>query len=467
MKVKICELKHHPINERIYTLSGIDELMQSISEVGLLEPPTIDQYNQIVSGNRRVVSCRKLGWKSINVHRINVKKGDEILTLIHFNKQRVKTSKELINEYVELSKYHKLKGDLKGKKVRNIVSEDLNIKDSLLARLLFIKKHRIGYIDLIDKGILTVNQAYLNIRRDLNERISRDEIESLKSKFKDNSKDFTFYKKSSKDLKEIKEPVLCIFTSPPYPLGIRGEQYSDKVSIGNENTVDEYSDNLSDHLVSTYEKLNEKGSFFLNLGDVYKNGELQSAPHKVLFKLLQKTKYKLRSTIIFLKSNYKPTSVKNRSTNSYEFIFHLVKSDDYYFERVLTPNSENTKPSHAPRHRSKNNSIITGGTPYIPNPKGKNLPDFWDEDLIKTSVANQNLNYGIEHPAMFHPSLVTIPLLQVCVNPFLGKFKNEEINFTILDNFCGSLNTYKSMKWINETYGTNLRFIGYDLKKYF
>ena len=53
MKIKVSSLKHHPKNKEIYDLSSIDELMESISEVGLLQPLTIDTRNQVISGNRR------------------------------------------------------------------------------------------------------------------------------------------------------------------------------------------------------------------------------------------------------------------------------------------------------------------------------------------------------------------------------------------------------------------------------
>lgn len=111
MKVKVSKLKHHPLNEKIYSLSGIESLMQSIEEVGLLEIPTIciDTY-EIISGNRRFEACKRLGWEEIEVHQIKVKKGDELLTLIHFNRQRIKTTQELLNEYFELESYHKRKG---------------------------------------------------------------------------------------------------------------------------------------------------------------------------------------------------------------------------------------------------------------------------------------------------------------------------------------------------------------------
>ncbi|MHA8062655.1 DNA methyltransferase [Aquirufa aurantiipilula] len=468
MKVKTSQLKHHPLNEKIYSLSGIESLMESIKQVGLLEPPTIDQNFQVVSGNRRFETIKRLGWKEVDVHQINVKKGDEVMTLIHFNRQRIKTTQELLNEYFELESYHRKKGVGKGVRIRGIVSDEIMVTDGQLARILYVYKRNPEYIKLIDQGILSVNQAYLTLQREDEEKKSKKDLKN-KSKFQVPSKknEFTFYKKSSNKLLEIEdESIQCIFTSPPYGLGIR--DYSDKVNLGTEKSIEDYSENLSNHLKSCFRVLNKKGSFFLNLGDVYNDGEQQNAPHRVLFKLLDKTDFKLRSTIIYKKSNPKPSSIKNRPTNSFEYIFHLVKTMDYDFQRMTLPISGNTKPSHPPRHRSgKNKNEIIIGTPYIPSNQGKNLPDFWDDELIVTSVANQSLNYGSEHPAMYHPSLVTIPLLQTSVLPWLGLIKSDSISNKILDPFAGALNTYKSMKWINETYGTSLEFIGYDLKKYF
>ena len=98
MKVKVSTLTHHPKNREIYDLSSIDELMESISQVGLLQPLTIDTRNQVISGNRRFESIKRLGWKEVEVIVIEVKEEEEELLLIHFNKQRIKSFKELINE---------------------------------------------------------------------------------------------------------------------------------------------------------------------------------------------------------------------------------------------------------------------------------------------------------------------------------------------------------------------------------
>ena len=67
MKFKVSSLTHHPKNKEIYILSSIDELMESISEVGLLQSIIIDQHQQIISGNRRFESIKRLGWKEVEV----------------------------------------------------------------------------------------------------------------------------------------------------------------------------------------------------------------------------------------------------------------------------------------------------------------------------------------------------------------------------------------------------------------
>jgi len=121
--------------------------MKSISEVGLLQPLTIDIHNQVISGNRRFESIKRLGWNEVEVEVKEVNKGEEELLLIHYNKQRIKSFKELINEYLTLDNlYRKGQGkrtDLTSVKsnissTRNIISKELGISSSLLKRLVYI-----------------------------------------------------------------------------------------------------------------------------------------------------------------------------------------------------------------------------------------------------------------------------------------------------------------------------------------
>ena len=210
--------------------------------------------NQIISGNRRFESIKRLGWEEVEVEVKEVKKGEEELLLIHFNKQRIKSFKELINEYLTLDNlYRKGQGkrtDLTSVKsnissTRDIVSKEMGISSSQLRRLVFIYKNKPEYIELLDKGILTVNQSYLQIQREIKERESRESKTSTDKKNVQNS-EWRFYQKSSQDMSELKDgEVQTIFTSPPY---WNKRKYSEEEGLGNEKTSEEFVVNLSEHL---------------------------------------------------------------------------------------------------------------------------------------------------------------------------------------------------------------------------
>jgi len=417
MKVLISKLNHHPKNKEIYNLSSIEELMDSISELGLLQPLVIDQHNQIISGNRRFESIKRLGWKEVTVELRNVNDGEEEILLVHYNKQRVKSFREILNEYLVLKKHFEVgqgkRTDLtsvrsnKSSNGRDTVSEQIGISSSQLGKLLFIHKHQPHHIELLDKGILTVNQSYLQVSREVKEFQSRKESNISTSKSLPNT--WRFFHKSSHNMCEIKdEEIQTIFTSPPY---WNKRTYSENKGLGNEKTSEEFVVNLSEHLRDCKRILKGTGSFFLNLGDTFYKGNLQNIPHRIVLNL-QEQGWILRNTIIWSKTNPKPSSTKTNLTPSYEFIFHLTKSMEYDYNSTLTSLSEKTKPSLPPRHRSTNGNYSDSVSPYIPSSKGKNMGDFWNDEIVRTSVANQKLDIDGEHPAPFPEQIVSLPILQ-------------------------------------------------------
>ena len=225
MKVSIKEIQPHPLNKEIYSLSNLDDLIKSIEEVGLLQPIIINHKKQILSGHRRFECIKKLGWIEVEVV---VKKVDEKETdfyLVQFNKQRIKTTKELLGEYDVIEKHYENKrGKIKNVRTNNhieknynridITAKELGIKSSQLGKLLFIRKHREDYIDLIDREIITTHQAYTKTNRE----IKKKESISYKTKTKSikNEKWRVNYK-SSDNLSELdNEEVQTIFPSPPY-----------------------------------------------------------------------------------------------------------------------------------------------------------------------------------------------------------------------------------------------------------
>jgi ParB-like chromosome segregation protein Spo0J len=79
-------------------LSAIDDLVSSISEKGLLQKLIINQKFQVISGNRRFADVKELGWNEVEVEQVHTSENEELDLLIHYNKQRVKTYREILNE---------------------------------------------------------------------------------------------------------------------------------------------------------------------------------------------------------------------------------------------------------------------------------------------------------------------------------------------------------------------------------
>ena len=452
MVLPISEIQPHPLNKEIYSLSNLDDLIKSIEDVGLLQPIIINQKNQILSGHRRYECIKKLGWNNVEVEVKEVEENETDFYLVQFNKQRIKTTKELLGEYDVIEKYYENKrGKIKNVRANNHkeenynrrdkISEQLGIKSSQLGKLLFIRKYREDYISLIDKEIITTHQAYIQTNREVKEKKSISHKPKSKSK-----NDWRVYIKSSDDMSELNDgEIQTIFTSPPY---YNKRTYSEGGGLGNEPNPHQYVENLSNHLKGCYRVLNNKGSFFLNIGDTFLDGDLQNIPHQVISNLKEQG-YILRNTIIWSKTNPKPSSSKSNLTPSFEYIFHLVKSKNYLYNQTLTELSSKSKPSLPPRHRNIDLTKPSSVSPYFPNSNGKNMGDFWNEDIVRTSVANQKLEIEGEHPAPFPNQIITLPILQT---------SNE--GDLVLDPFMGSGTTGRVCDELKR------KFVGYDLKRF-
>jgi len=429
MKIRVSELKHHPLNKSIYILSDINDLSKNINEVGLLQPIVIDEKKRVISGNRRLEAIKKLKWKYVEVFQTKIKTEDIPFMLVSYNKQRVKSVKEIVNEIKVLQKYYGKKrgertdltsanigGSSKNPHTRETISKEIGVSSGNIQKIILIDKTDPKFIDLIDDGLLTINQAYLQIQR-RNKEDDYINTQSSKKRNRNKNENFIIYKKSSHNLSEIEdEYIQTIFTSPPY--------WNKRIY---------------------YRVLKPKGSFFLNLGDTFYEGDLQNIPHRVVLGL-KEVGWILRNTIIWSKTNPKPSSSKTNLTPSYEFIFHLVKNNNYYYNQLLTEFSSTPKVSHAPRHRGVNKNTNLSISPYIPR-LGKNIGDYWSEDVVKTAVSHQKIKVSKEHPAPFPKELVILPILQTS--------KEGDL---ILDPFCGTGTT----GIISNEY--NRKFIGYDIK---
>ena len=452
MKVLVSKLSHHPKNSEIYDLSNINDLVSSIDEVGLLQPIIINRNNQILSGHRRFEAIKILEWDKVEIEVKDISEDETELYLVHFNKQRVKSTKEILSEYDILDNHFEnrqgMRTDLtsvpqnKGYSKRDEISSQIGVSSSSLGKLLFIRKNNPNHIEMIDKGVLTIRQSYTQTQREVNENNSREKRNRVGVEIHK----WRFYQKSSNDMNELKDgEVQTIFTSPPY---WNKRLYSDEGGLGNEKTSEEFVVNLSNHFKDCKRVLSDKGSFFLNLGDTFLNGDLQNVPHRVIDRL-KSDGWVLRNTIIWSKTNPKPSSSKSNLTPSYEFIFHLVKSKDYLYNRTPTKLNSDSKISLPPRHRKSDGTYSSTISPYLPKLEGKNMGDYWNEEIVRTAVANQNLGIDGEHLAPFPKQIITLPILQT-----------SEIGDLVLDPFCGSGNVGRVCDVLERN------FVGYDLNNY-
>ncbi|MEK7264060.1 MAG: site-specific DNA-methyltransferase [Bacteroidota bacterium] len=121
--------------------------------------------------------------------------------------------------------------------------------------------------------------------------------------------------------------VDCIITSPPY-WGHR--QYSGG-GIGQEKTFNEFIENLLVITEELYRVLKSTGSFWLNIGDTYRNKNLLGIPWRIALKMMDEQNWTLRNSVIWNKHKGGLDSSKDKLRNIHENIFHFVKDADEYF----------------------------------------------------------------------------------------------------------------------------------------
>lgn len=176
------------------------------------------------------------------------------------------------------------------------------------------------------------------------------------------------------------ESVQCVVTSPPY---WRLRNYHHPDQLGMEKTIGAYVANVVTVCRGIRHVLADDGVFWLNLGDRYSRGKRGAAgrikpgetalqvtssasslasgrelfvpntdvPEKGLCGLpwrvaiaLQDDGWILRTDVIWHKLNSSPSSVNDRPTRNHEYLFMLVKSPRYFYDRhaISVPYAEST-----------------------------------------------------------------------------------------------------------------------------
>lgn len=120
-----------------------------------------------------------------------------------------------------------------------------------------------------------------------------------------------------------------VITSPPYYMK---REYLEG-GLGLESTYKEYIDNLLSITKEIYRVLKPTGSFWLNLGDSYKDKQLLNIPFRTAIRMQDEQHWILRNTIIWDKIKGAMSSSKDSLPSEYEPLFHFVKTKaGYYYD---------------------------------------------------------------------------------------------------------------------------------------
>ena len=119
----------------------------------------------------------------------------------------------------------------------------------------------------------------------------------------------------------------CVVTSPLYYMK---RQYLGG-GIGLESTYQEYIDNLLAIVREVHRVLKPTGSFWLNIGDSYKDKPLLNIPYRVAIRMQDEQKWILRNTVVWDKVKGTMSQSKDSLGCEYEPMFHFVKKKSGYY----------------------------------------------------------------------------------------------------------------------------------------
>ena len=122
--------------------------------------------------------------------------------------------------------------------------------------------------------------------------------------------------------------VDCVLTSPPY----WGKREYANGGIGLEANYEDYVRTLASICLQIKRILKPEGSFWLNIGDTYRNKGLVGIPWRIAFELTDKQAWLLRNSVIWNKVKSGMDNTKDRLGNIHENVFHFVKQPKYYYD---------------------------------------------------------------------------------------------------------------------------------------
>lgn len=165
-------LRAHPTNIETYQVSNVDGLAESINEIGLRYNPIVNQEMEVLSGWRRVLALKKLGFTEVDVEVVDIPKESEPSFIVNTNSQRQKSTLEIFRE-IKILKGFWLKKSGTRTDLQNDLSEEekmstrqrianaIGTTESTVHKIETVGDKNIGFLTLVDNGsINSLHEAY-------------------------------------------------------------------------------------------------------------------------------------------------------------------------------------------------------------------------------------------------------------------------------------------------------------------
>lgn len=121
------------------------------------------------------------------------------------------------------------------------------------------------------------------------------------------------------------ESIDCIVTTPPYWNLRKYNTESIKA-----RTLQQFTEQLLTVMAEAHRVLKPQGSLWLNLADFYENRAMQALPWRVAISMMDLQGWIMRNDVVWNKPMGTFDSAVDHLRNVHEFLFHFVKSPDYY-----------------------------------------------------------------------------------------------------------------------------------------
>lgn len=413
-------LKNELLDSIYQNPENYNDIYENIRDYGLLTPLLVSEDFKVISGNLRLQIALELNKPKVPVIFIDAPEESKAVLALSANKFRTKSLVDIASEIryydecyslkrgqrTDLNPQLKLVKEEKDTAYKSIGQYRVNKIKSIEKKVIQLHEEK-GYtiqklnreLSKVDSGEITINELDKRLDRELlmmcNEVVIPKEYNFITEKVK-------IYNSSCADMFHLGDRTIStIVCSPPY---FQARVYKNgEDELGREKTPEEFINNLVKLFEDAKRVLKDEGSLYVNINDTCKDGAYQAVPQRFLIEMINRG-WILNDEIIWTKNNPKYSNGK-RSVRSHEYIFHFVKSKNFYYDDSWIDKACNdAKP-------------FSYGTDNL-FPKLKSGIDFRD-GVVNTSAATtqylrkkcEEKGFYLNHTSVFPEVIAIIPIL--------------------------------------------------------